>query len=399
MLNDDDLGWFAGLADAEACFHVGMNGNRKNNVVALFQVGLVRCDVMERVRQLVGDIVTGPVPELHARPATAMQREFYTLTVAAKQQALALVEALQARLHGKRIEALISRDILKRAVETHYTATDRDRELCDLSHRIKKGDALAKERAALLVGYQEVPCDPSDAWLAGTFDGDGSICMIRETRGDATYHSMIVSVSSSDRPAIESLRSAVAMNYAVTAMATKRAEGGARPNHSFNIGAEDIERFLTVMRPHLRVKTAEADVLLDVCRGAMSREDAHPILRALKKADDPDALLDDIAAGESIPSEPQRTSRADKYRRPTYDEMEKRGWWSADQARQQLGGIRHAAWVRITSDLEPSAIIGNKKYYAPTVLREHVIARLNRVVRTDARVRMERAMESWELAA
>lgn len=397
MVGNDDLEWLAGLADAEACFHVSMNGSRKSNIVTVFQIGLVRCDVMEAARRIVIGLVGSEVPELHVRRATETQREFFSLTVAAKEKVLTLVEALQPRLHGKCVEALILRDILKRSVGTHYSATDHDRELCELSHRIKKGDSSAKVHAASLLGAVRSTLASSDAWLAGLFDGDGSVSIVCETRGSTRYYSLVTNVSSSDRAVLEDVRGVVAQRYTVTKMTTHEAKGGARRNYTFHVATADTERFLTDMRPYLRVKGVEADVMVDVCRGALTREAAYPILRALKKADDPGALLASIAAGDEIPSEPQRTSRVDQYRRLTYGEMEARGWWSADEARQRLGGLRHAAWAKIVSDLKPSAIIGNKKYYEPKALRAHVSAALSRIVRSDARNRIQRSMEAWGL--
>lgn len=398
MVSEDDLEWLAGLSDAEACFHLGMNGSRRGNVVALFQVGLVRHEAVEIARRLITEIVGEAVPEIHVRPATGTQREFYSLTVAAKHQALAIIGTICPQLQGKRAEALASADVLRRAIGGHYTAIDLDRQLCELSSQIKKGDVAKKQRVAALLGASLSAEAPTTAWLAGMLDGDGSISVIRDTRESAAYYYPIVSISSSDRPAIEDLRSVVSTVYRVTSLATKEAKGGARQNHSFNIVTDDIERFLGALRPHLRVKRAEADVMLDVCRGKTSREAAYDILRALKKDDDPDTLLKEISAGGAVPSEPKRVSRIDRYRRPTYDEMKRRGLWSSDESREHLGGIGHAAWMLVTNGLVPDATIGNKKYYSPENLRKHVTEHLGAIVRTDARERMRRAMESWQEA-
>lgn len=396
MVDGDELEWIAGISDAEACFQTGMNGARRGNVVVLFQIGLVRYDVMKEVRRLVGEIVGEPVPEMHVRPATRTQREFYSLTVVAKQQVLRIAETVSPHLHGKRVEACVSVDILRRACGSQYVATERDRELCQLSRLIKKGDVSAKERATTTLALMPLATRPSPAWLAGMFDGDGSVGLLCQARDRATYYQPYVNISSSDSVAIGGLREAVSLTYGVTATARRKSRGGARATYSFNIATSDIERVLTDLRPHLRVKAAEADVMLDVFRGKTSREDAYAILRALKKADDPGALLEKLTAGDKVPDEPERVSRLSQHRRPTYSEMEQRGLWSSEQAREHLGGMGHAAWVKVTEGLVPDGTIGNKKYFSPASLRAHVTARLGAIVRTDARERVARAMEGWE---
>jgi hypothetical protein len=398
VASGSDLEWLAGLCDAEACFFTNMHKTRVNNVVTSFQIGLVRHDVMKDARRLLSEIVGEAIPELHVRPATKTQREFYSLTVAAKTQVLRITETLSPRLYGKRAEALIERDILGRSVVDHqYAATERDRELCDLSHRIKKGEVHQKARVAELLGVSCVGAGtPTAAWMAGMLDGDGSVFIARGTAGSGNvYHQNNVNISSSDVSAITALREAVACRYAVTALAARPVKGGARPNHGFNIVADEIERFLVDLRPYLRVKGAEADVMIDVCRGRMTKDRAYDVLRSLKEADDPTALLAALETGTAIPVSAKRVSRMDQYRRPTYEEMEKRGWWSSEEARKRLGGIGHKAWTTITDGLAPDGTIGNKKYYSPASLREHVVSAANKIVRTDARTRILRAMESW----
>lgn len=401
VVDGNALEWLAGLCDAEACLYVGMHATRPNNVIALFQVGLVREDVVRHAHSLLAEIVGGPIPGIHVRPATRTQRQFFSLTVAAKEQVLMIVETLCSLLQGKRAEALASRAILRRATAVRrYAATDLDRELCDLSHRIKQGEVLLKEKVASLVGESLAALPPTKAWLAGLFDGDGCVSVARENRSGTYYHYLRTNISSSDRPAMESVRNVVARAYSVGEVRVQAAEkGGSRTSYGFEVAADDTARFLSDLRPYLRVKAAEADVVLDVCCGKMTREEAYPILRALKQADDPTSLREKIAAGGEIPTEPERVNRVKQYRRPTYDEMKRRGLWSSEEARAHLGGIKHAVWVKLIDGLTPDDTIGNKKYYTPRRLRDHIIARTaDRIVRTDVRKRVTESMKSWNMA-
>lgn len=397
MLSADDLGWLAGLSDAEACFSARAHGSRPGSLILQYEVGLVREDVMQEVRRLM-QVVTGPLPELYRDPPKKDRRAFYRCRVVRKDQVSAIVDALGPALNGKRLEARIEAAVLARVNgQAKYRATQLDNDLCALSQGLKRGVAGAAADAERLLGadtWAHLP--PGPAWLAGMFDGDGSVSMGATHRDDHVYYQPFVNISASDPVALRAIKDLVgAMGFETTALATQKAKGRARPGHGFNIGAADAERFLAELRPHLRVKMTEVDVLVDVYRGERSREEAYPILRALKRSDEPDELLRSVSTGAPLPETPRRRPPSREYRRPTYAEMKERGLWSSEEARERLGGVGHAAWMAVTKGLEPDAAIGNKKYFAPGSLREHVTARLGDIVRSDARERLRAAMESW----
>lgn len=391
MLSDDEMAWLAGLSDAEACFSSRMRGGRSGALCLQYEVGLTREDVMREVRRMVQTIV-GSLPELYLDPPSDKRRAFFRCRVVRTDQTEKIVTALIPWLCGKRLEAEIEADILHRAVEQpRYRASETDAALCAASQKLKRGAPGAVEEALRLLGPRaSLIRAPGAAWLAGMFDGDGSVSIGSTHRDGKVYYQPFVSISSSDVVALEATKSLVeTMGYGTSPVFTQKAKGRARPSNGFNLLAASMERFLRTLRPHLRVKGCEVDVLLSVYEGRRTRDQAFPILRALKHSEDPAALLARVEHGDPLPQMRERSGPPREYVRSTYTEMEQRGWWSSDEARKRLGGIGHALWVKLVEGLEPDGTIGNRKYYDPSRLSRELRGKLDAiVVRADARERL-----------
>lgn len=394
MASDADLAWLAGLSDAEACFSARMNGAREHSVIVQYEIGLVREDVMNEVRRLISEIIGAELPELIRDPPKKDRRAFFRCRVVRKEHVRTLLAALLPFLCGKHTEARVGLDILERAAaHAKYRATPRDAALCGASRGLKRGDPEAAAEAVRLLGKSNPIHEPGASWVAGMFDGDGSVSMGATRRDGRTYYQPFVNISSSDLVALSSTKATVErMGFGTTSVSTQRLQGSARDSHRFGIVASDMNRFFLTVRPFLRVKSVEADVLLDVFRGTRTLEAAYPVLRSLKRTDDPEEDLVAIDRGEP----PVAHAPTREYRRPTYDEMKERGLWSSEEARAHLGGIKHAVWVKLTEGLVPDGTIGNKKYYAPRRLRQHIGETVNRIVRTDTRKRVVESMDSWD---
>lgn len=400
MVSDDDVAWLAGLSDAEACFTARMHGERACSVILQYEVGLVREDVMLKVRQLIQEILRHDLPDLHRDPPKPGRRAFFRCRVVRKEHVEILVRTLLPALSGKRLEARISSSILSRAAAVaKYRAGQIDSDLCGLSQKLKRGIPDAALAAERLLGLDAMPLwKPGPAWLAGMFDGDGCVSMAETRRDDRYYYQPFVNIASSDAVALTATRNLVtSMGFEALAITTAEAKGKARPGHGFNIAACDIDRFLTTIRSYLRVKGAEVDVLLDVYRGVKTREDVYPILRALKQADDPAELLANIDRGIALPDEPVRKGSSHDYRRVNYDEMKRRGWLSSEQARAQIaGGLRHAAWDELMDGFDPDERIGNKRYFDPTRLVAFLRGRVDLIGRADARERLRARLAQFD---
>lgn len=289
------LEWFAGLMDAEGCFHLRRHSTRPNNVVVTVTVGLVHRPAMDLVRSLVAELV-GSVPNLDVRlprkSGRGSQREFYSITVSGKSKVFALLTALCPLLRGKRVEARLALDVVSRATqESHYRATEADFAIQRLSSEIKRGVPGAKERA--LVPVPPLPL-PSAAWLAGMLDGDGSVGILHLVRGNRSYFQPTIVFGGADLEAIEDLREVIGRE-SVTEISKRPPRGGAREFFSFAILREHMQSFLLCLEPLLVVKRSEAAVLLAYLDNRIAPERAFELLRRLKTSDYL-AAADEVAA-------------------------------------------------------------------------------------------------------
>ena len=223
MVSDDDLAWLAGLSDAEACFSTRMNRSRENTVVVLYEIGLVREDVMNEVRRLIGEIIGTELPELLRDPPKKDRRAFFRCRVVRKNHVRTLLAALLPLLCGKHMEARIGLDILERAAgHAKHRATQRDAALCDVSSGLKRGDPKAASEANRLLGNGNHTCEPGAAWVAGMFDGDGSVSMGATRRDGRTYYQPFVNISSSDLIALSSTKTTVErMGFGTTSVSVR----------------------------------------------------------------------------------------------------------------------------------------------------------------------------------
>jgi|GEM_PF-2699924 len=288
---DADMAWFAGLMDAEGCFHIRRHTSRPNNVIVTVTVGLVNRPAMDRVSQIVTGII-GSTPTMNVRAPKASermsQREFYSITVSGKDKVRLLLGALAPLLRGKRLEAYLALEIANRSAHAaHYRATEADFEIQRLSSQIKKGDSEARSRAAEIAGRPAVPHEPSSAhraWLAGMLDGDGSIVMLREARGKSEYFQTAVVFGAADRDALEDMRLVIGPSICTT-VTTRPPVGEARPFHSFGILQAHVPDFLRSVRPYLIVKGVEADLACASYAPGADKRAIHGLLHRIKTAD------------------------------------------------------------------------------------------------------------------
>jgi len=288
---DADMAWFAGLMDAEGCFHIRRHTSRPNNIIVTVTVGLVNRPAMDRVSQIVTGII-GSTPTMNVRAPKASermsQREFYSITVSGKDKVRLLLGALAPLLRCKRLEAHLALEISRRAASAaHYRATEADFEIQRLSSQIKKGDPEAKARALEIIGRTAVPTIPSSAhraWLAGMLDGDGSITMIREVRGKSEYFQTSVVFGAADRDALEDMRLVIGPSICTT-VTTRPPVGDARPFHSFGILQAHVPDFLLSLRPYLFVKGVEADLACASYVPGADKRAIYGLLHRIKTAD------------------------------------------------------------------------------------------------------------------
>ncbi len=284
-MDTERLEWFAGLLDAEGCFHIRRHSTRPHNIVVTVTIGLVHLPAMSHTRTLVAEI-TGDVPNLSVRPAKSgkvSQREFYGITVSGKEKVFALLTAVCPFLRGKRVEALLSLDVIGRARrESHYRATDADFNVQRLSSEIKRGSGLAKAEAVALLGSGRVLPPPSAAWIAGMLDGDGSIVMVRGREEHHLQGSVVF--GGADREAVDDIRRAIGAELC-TAVSTRPQRGGARAFHAFALARSHMVAFLHRVRPFMIVKATEADLLLASREPDANREVIYELLRRIKTAD------------------------------------------------------------------------------------------------------------------
>lgn len=97
-------------------------------------------------------------------------------------------------------------------------------------------------------------------WAAGFFDGEGCIVLRKQKAKDRSLiHVLQLTLANTHRPALEEFCKAVGVGYVrVKSKSTK----SWRRCWVWQTGAAKAAQVLQLLRPHLRVKRAEADVAL-----------------------------------------------------------------------------------------------------------------------------------------
>lgn len=129
---------------------------------------------------------------------------------------------------------------------------------------------------------------PSTRYLAGYFDGEGCIGIYRNSgSADARYRSgkrpigwvRSVAVNACHKPILDALASRFGGK-----VRRQRAKTGNKTLWTWAIGSRTaIEVFLSVVRPHLWEKQAQAELMLMELRGAVETEVAEAELKVLKR--------------------------------------------------------------------------------------------------------------------
>jgi hypothetical protein len=81
-----------------------------------------------------------------------------------------------------------------------------------------------------------------------------------------------------------------------------------------------------------------------------------------------------------------------------HDVVEERGLLSASEIRGQLQ-IGHATWKLLTDGLRPAAHVSHKTYFSVEAVKKHMTERLSLVVRSDARVALQKALDALTSAS
>lgn len=78
----------------------------------------------------------------------------------------------------------------------------------------------------------------------------------------------------------------------------------------------------------------------------------------------------------------------------SHESVSSRGLLSATEIRERLQ-IGHATWKLLAGDLRPTAHVGHKTYFDPVGVREHMLTRLDQIVRSDARKALSATLLAW----
>lgn len=101
-------------------------------------------------------------------------------------------------------------------------------------------------------------------YVAGLFDADGCVTIIRAKRGKTIRHVLRVDISNCYAPVIEALKAQFGGTMVRRSLAGRKKrdpnEYGIRDSYTWISGAANAARFLRILHPYLIVKREEAEV-------------------------------------------------------------------------------------------------------------------------------------------
>jgi len=155
-----ELGWLAGLLDAEGCFFARQNDNC-NTTMGIIKLTMTEIEPMRKAATIFWQII-GKKPKIHAK------KKIYTIVIGKKNAICRVVLAIAPYLIGKKKEAAV----LLRAI------TYNDPDDVALLRRLKRQPEPSRTWPKWLAEGQETGREWDVGWfgwLAGFLDGDGSI--------------------------------------------------------------------------------------------------------------------------------------------------------------------------------------------------------------------------------
>lgn len=305
MVPTQELEWLAGLVDGEGCIRV--HRVKRTGVASEVVVGMTHEPSVRRVASLIERIAgEGAVAVYRRSPIRLQKQALWCAKVTSKEGVRSILRMLEPRLRSKRLEARLVLDYVERAAAVRrYVAQDEDRLLCELSSGLKRCDPDAYNRAVGRVGSLRAERTLTAPWLAGFFDGEGTVRLVRQ-RGRAAIWPYVC-LSNTDVSVLTAARDTLAAEIGdVLSFHEQKTNLGSRKCLMFFSSKKThCDVWLRLMRPFLVTKALEADlVLLYLSRastqGRTQGRDGvfvgyaptevdyriHALLRRLKKGDE-----------------------------------------------------------------------------------------------------------------
>lgn len=250
LLTNEDCAYIAGFLDGDGSIFVSCHPNRFKLRVAFASTDKNVIIFIRDTLILVGE--SKAVMRRRTKFSKPSTRDEYLLDYCG-DAAKKISKCLVAFLVVKKKNAIVARNFP--VSDQNYTLPKEDKELQEMLH-LKMKMLNQNSHNIIIVCNDKTLVAEELAWLAGFFDAEGCVSIIKFKRKNGVGYRLKVSVSNTNRSVLEYIISKFASGGKIADH--KDLRGNRKENHEFYIYGNSAKDFLKFILPYLIVKKEQA---------------------------------------------------------------------------------------------------------------------------------------------